>query len=118
MATVVALLPDLLFGSKVAAMLSDAGHDVVTCTQEDQVRGQADRADVLVVDLTTDLVDGVMLVDSMRSGGELPGVPVLGYYRHTDTDTREQAETAGFSLVVPRSRMAREAAELVAGLAG
>ena len=41
---------------------------------------------------------------------------VLGYYSHVEPGVRELAEGDGFDLVVPRSRMAREGAELVAGL--
>jgi len=116
-ATVVALVPDLLFGSRVVAMLEQAGHDVVLCAQEDDAWGQADRADVLVVDLTSDAVDGATLVDSMRSAGELRETPTLGFYSHVEAGTRARAEEVGFDLVVPRSRMAREGAALVDGLA-
>ena len=38
----------------------------------------------------------------------------LGFYSHVDVATRERAERAGFEVVVPRSRMAREGVELVA----
>ena len=41
------------------------------------------------------------------------GQPRLGFYSHVDVDTRRRAEEAGFDLVVPRSRMAREMPELV-----
>jgi CheY-like chemotaxis protein len=117
MASVVALLPDLLFGSKVVAMLEAAGHDVTMTAQEDEARTEAEFADVFVVDLTSDAVDGIMLVDSMASGGELRGHRTLGFYRHTEADVPERAREAGFDLVVPRSRMAREGAELVERLA-
>ena len=40
----------------------------------------------------------------------------LAFYSHVDAAVRERAEEAGFDLVVPRSRMAREGAELVARL--
>ena len=43
-------------------------------------------------------------------------VPKLGFYSHTDVETRQKAERLGFDLVVPRSRMAREAAALVESL--
>lgn len=118
MACVVALVPDLLFGSKVVAMLEAAGHEVVLCAQEDDAWGQADRADVLVVDLTSDAVDGATLVDSMRSAGELRGTRTLAFYSHVDAAARERAEEVGFDVVVPRSRMAREGAALVGQLAG
>ena len=116
MASVVALLPDLLFGSKVVAMLEAAGHDVTMTAQEDEARTEAEFADVLVVDLTSDAIDGIMLVDSMSAGGELRGHRTLGFYRHTEADLPERARQAGFDLVVPRSRMAREGAELVGQL--
>ena len=99
-------------------MLESAGQRVVLCAQEHEAWGQADRADVLLVDLTSDAVDGVTLVDSMRSAGELRGVRTLGFYSHVDAATRERAEEVGFDLVVPRSRMAREGGQLVAGLVG
>jgi hypothetical protein len=50
--------------------------------------------------------------------GAPAGTPRLGFYSHVDVDTRRRAEEAGFDLVVPRSRMAREMPELVARLLG
>lgn len=118
MARVVALVPDLMFGSRVLSMLEAAGHEVTLTGQEDEARAEIEFADVLVVDLTTDEVDGIVLVDSMASGGELTGHRTLGFYSHVETEVRERAQEAGFDLVVPRSRMAREGAELVTRLGG
>jgi CheY-like chemotaxis protein len=115
-ARVVALIPDLMFGSRVVEMLEGAGHEVTLTAQEDEARIEAEFADVLVVDLTTDAVDGITLVDSMAAGGELHGKRALAFYSHVEADVRDRAERAGFDLVVPRSRMNREGAELVAGL--
>ena len=39
-------------------------------------------------------------------------------YSHVDADVRTRAIAAGFDLVVPRSRMAREGSALVDRLAG
>ena len=116
MARVVALVPDLMFGSRVLEMLEGAGHEVTLTGQEDEARIEAEFADVLVVDLTTDAVDGLMLVDSMAAGGELHGRRTLGFYSHVEADVPDRAQRAGFDLVVPRSRMNREGTELVAGL--
>ncbi|MDP9399948.1 MAG: hypothetical protein M3P39_03150 [Actinomycetota bacterium] len=113
MARVTALVPDLLFGSKVQAMLEDAGHEVELASSEPETWDQIAGTDVLVVDLTTDDVDAAVMVDTLRTGGELHGVRTLGFYSHVDQDTRRRAEEAGFDLVVPRSRMAREGAALV-----
>jgi CheY-like chemotaxis protein len=113
-ARVVALVPDLLFGSKVVSMLEAAGHEVTLTGYEDEARGEIEFADVLVVDLTTDAIDGIMLVDSMAAGGELRGKRIVGFYSHVEGEVRRRAEAAGFDLVVPRSRFAREGAELLA----
>jgi hypothetical protein len=43
-------------------------------------------------------------------------VKVLAFYSHVEADVRAQAEQAGFDLVIPRSRMAREGAALVGRL--
>lgn len=117
MARIAVLVPDLLFGSKVLSMLGQAGHDVTTCPLGPQAAASAAGADVLVVDLTTDEVDGAELLDGLRARAARPP-RTLAFYSHVDVDTRRRAEEAGFDLIVPRSRMAREGAELVAGLAG
>lgn len=104
MARVLAFIPDLLFGSAVMSSLQAAGHQV-------QLRSDlADAADaeLLIVDLTADSEQRIEQVRLQRA----PGTPVLGFYSHVETDVRARAERAGFDLVVPRSRMAREGAAL------
>jgi DNA-binding NarL/FixJ family response regulator len=124
MARVVALVPDLLFGSQVQGMLA-ADHEVELVGDEHRVRdllgdAAAPAVAVLVVDLTiaTDVLDGPALVQALAGEGALARTRTLGFYAHVDVSARERAEQAGFDLVVPRSRMAREGAALVASLAG
>lgn len=117
MARVVALIPDLLFGSKVQAALAGAGHAVQLIGDAAAARAAAPDADVLVVDLATGGIDGPALVESLRVAGELDATRTLAFYSHVDADTREHALDAGFDLVVPRSRMNREGADLVSRLA-
>ena len=110
MPRVVAVFDDLLLGSNVLGMLRAAGHDA------DLVGGadvHPDEAAVLIVDLAAGTFDGVAIVESLRAGGELGSTRTLGVYSHVDVDTRRRAEQAGFDLIVPRSRMAREGPALV-----
>ncbi len=116
MIRVLALIPDLLFGSKVKAQLESAGQEVELAQSETDVWDQIAGSDVLIVDLTTDDVDGGGLLDTLRSGGEAGNLKTLAFYSHVDAAVKKAAEEAGFDLVVPRSRMAREGAELVARL--
>ena len=101
MARILAIAPDLFFASKIDATLRAAGHEVTIASDAGDTP-----ADVLIVDLDA-------------AGPDVaapPGTPRLGFYSHVDVDTKRRAEEAGFDLVVPRSRMAREMPELVARL--
>lgn len=121
MARVLALVPDLLFGSRLQGALTVAGHELELLGDEAQLRERlADRerpAQVLIVDLTDGGLDGASIVASLRGARELGEVRTLGFYAHVDAAARERAEQAGFDLVVPRSRINREGAELVTRLA-
>lgn len=106
MARVVALVPDLMLASRVEATLIAAGHEVrLASAPGAEALGEAD---LIVADLGE--------VDPAIVTGE--GTPVLGFYAHTDVETRRRAEAAGVDLVVPRSRLAREMPELVERLIG
>jgi CheY-like chemotaxis protein len=116
MARVAALIGDLLFGSKVQAALQAAGHEVDLISSEVEAWDEVGGIDLLVVDLTSPDVDGVGLYETLASGGELHGVRSLGFFAHVQPEVRDRALAAGFDLVVPRSRMAREGAQLVDAL--
>jgi hypothetical protein len=121
MARVVALVPDLLFGSRVQGSLTAAGHRVELVADaglvRDRLRDLGEARGALVVDLTDEHLDGSSLVESLASEGALGGVGTLGFYSHVDGAARARAELAGFDLVVPRSRMAREGPALIDRLA-
>jgi CheY-like chemotaxis protein len=113
-ASVVAVFDDLLLGSNVLGMLRAAGHDARLTADADAVH--PDGAAVLIVDLASSGFDGLAAVERLRAAGELGETRTLGVYSHVDAETKRRAEAAGFDLVVPRSRMAREGAALVEGL--
>jgi CheY-like chemotaxis protein len=112
-ARVVAFVPDLLFGSNVAGALRAAGHDPVLVGDVDALRRELAHADALIVDLTSDAADRIEQVRLHRT----TDLPTLAFYSHVETEVRRRAQQAGFDLVVPRSRMAREGAALVQRLA-
>lgn len=95
MARVALRIPDLMLHSRVLEVLRQGGHEIVGADPE-----------VLVVD--------VMEVDAGSVAGAAPAL--LGVFAHTQPEVRERALAAGFDLVVPRSRMVREGAELVSRL--
>ena len=100
MARIAALVADLMLGSRVRTSLEASGHEV---EQDTQLPDELDGVDLVVADL-----DAV----PPESLGALE-LPVIGFYQHTDTETKKRADAAGLALAVPRSRMVRELPELV-----
>ncbi|HZU60977.1 MAG TPA: hypothetical protein VE983_08425 [Solirubrobacteraceae bacterium] len=106
---VVAYIPDLLFGSGVLSSLQAAGHEAVLVGDPSSLRREVPGAEVLVVDLTSDVPARLEVVqEHLRAGPR-----TLAFYSHVEHTVRTQALEAGFNQVVPRSRMAREGAGLV-----
>lgn len=101
MARVVSVVPDLMLSSRVGTSLQAAGHEVENDTA---VPAELDGVDLVVADL--DAVDPESLAGL--------GVPAIGFYQHTDVETKRQADEAGLAFAVPRSRMVRELPDLVA----
>jgi CheY-like chemotaxis protein len=116
MARVAALIPDLLFGSKVQAALQSAGHEVDLITGELEAWDEVGGIDLLVIDLTSPDVDGVELFETLATAGELHDVRTLGFFAHVEPGVRERALAAGVDQAVPRSRIAREGPALLEAL--
>src|SRR5688572_23773719 len=100
MARVVAVVSDLMLASRVTTSLRAAGHEV---EQEASIPKELDGVDLVVADLDA--------AEPERLGGL--GVPVIGFYQHTDSETKARADAAGLAIAIPRSRMVRELPELV-----
>jgi hypothetical protein len=96
-ARVAVVCPDLLFGSRVQGGVTAAGHELVA---------GGDGPDLVIADV--EAVDPADVEGSVR----------LGFYPHVQVEFKRRAEDAGFDMVVPRSRIARELPELIDRLAG
>jgi hypothetical protein len=105
MARIAALVTDLMLASRVRTSLEAAGHEV---EQEHDLPDELDGIDLVVADLDAVSPDRL---------GDL-GVPVIGFYSHTDAAMKQSADQAGLAYAVPRSRMVRELPELVEQVLG
>jgi len=106
-ARVAAVFDDLLLGSNVVGWLQAGGHEVTLAGAPEQV--DVGSAEVVVADLNA-------AFDALGLAGR--GPRTVGLYSHVDPETKRQAEAAGYDLVVPRSRFAREGVALVDRLLG
>jgi CheY-like chemotaxis protein len=114
MAHIVVLVIDGELGAELVAVAGAAGHDVDACASEAEVWNACEKpADLLIINASSDSVDGVTLVDSMLAGGELRGVRTLALYADADPATKARAQEVGFDIILPRSRMDAEGAQLV-----
>lgn len=93
----------------MVSALSAAGHEPVLASNEDSLRAALTHADALIVDLTFDVPQRIELVRSVRPAG----VKTLAFYSHVESDVRDMGREAGFDVVIPRSRMAREGASVL-----
>jgi hypothetical protein len=91
-ARIAVVVPDLLFGSRVQGGVEAAGHELVAADADPEL-----------------VIADVEAVDPADIGGPRR----LGFYPHVQPELKRRAEQAGFDMVVPRSRMARELPELV-----
>ena len=89
---------DLFFRGKIDAMLAASGHEVVA-----KPGGPA--PDLVIADVNRTDPDEVL--------ARFPGVPVLGFGRHTDPELLRAARRAGFAKVVARSVLSERLPELV-----
>lgn len=112
MARVVVFTDDLLFGSGVLGALQAAGHEAMLAADAAAAERELSAGELLIVDLTTDAPARIEATAALRR----PGLSVMAFYAHVETEVRAAAERAGFDLVVPRSRMAREGANLATRL--
>jgi nucleoside-diphosphate-sugar epimerase len=106
MGRVVALVPDLMFGSRVRELLEGAGHEVRLTAQVADAADAAPGADAIVVDLASGIGDAALKLAEADAF-------TLAVYSHVEADVRARAEAAGFDAVVPRSRFVREGAGLL-----
>jgi hypothetical protein len=92
MARVAVVVPDLLFGSRVQGGVEAAGHELVAVDAD---------PDLVIADVEE--VDPGTITCPRR----------LGFYPHVQPELKRRAFDAGFDIVVPRSRIARELPQLL-----
>lgn len=98
---VLAVVPDLYFATRIAATAKAAGVglDLVTPAQA-VARLAAPGASLVLLDLHQP--DPLALVSELKRVA--PGVPVVGFFSHVETELRQQALAAGADAVLPRSQ--------------
>ncbi len=114
MTTILALIRDLMFTSKIEEVARALGVEAkFTSSPKDLVNMvKADRPFLVALDLDDSQLNPLYAARALRS--DVVGKPiVLGFYSHVDDRLATEARGAGCDHVVPRSGFVKKLAELV-----
>ncbi|MEK6280921.1 MAG: response regulator [Acidobacteriota bacterium] len=75
-----------------------------------------ERPDIILMDLTLPVMDGITATEKIRATDGLNGVPVIAVTAHQETDFREGAKVAGFNAYVTKPIEISWLDELIKGL--
>lgn len=113
--TVLALVTDLLFQSKIEVAAHNVDVDVHVTRDPEQLLSLIGQARAVIVDLSVDATDAVELVQTIKQ--RQPEMMVVGFLPHVQTDRRKAALAAGADEVMPRSAFASRLPDLLTRLA-
>jgi CheY-like chemotaxis protein len=63
---------------------------------------ERERPDIILMDLSLPIMDGLAATEKIRATGDLKGVPIIAVTAHQETDFREGAKAAGFDAYVTK----------------
>jgi CheY-like chemotaxis protein len=94
---VLAVVDDLLFGSKLRAATKAAGHRIVFVRDRDEILpAMREHHPALVVfDLDRDLLDPIGAIREIRSAADLTHARVVGFASHVHEQRLQEARDAG-----------------------
>lgn len=112
---VLAVVPDLFFAAKIAAVARAAGVELAfAAPAEAPARCDAAPPDLVLLDLHAG-PDVPALIRALKAGGPSRAVPLLGFHSHVDLATRSAALEAGLDRALPRSAFVARLPALLAG---
>ena len=112
-ATIVIVVSDLMFQSRIEAAARALGHaTVIGDTAERAADALAASPALVVLDLHERAVEPAAIIRDAKAAG----ARVLAFGRHTEPQTLRAAREAGADTVVPRSQLVEELGALIASL--
>jgi hypothetical protein len=111
---VIAVIPDLLFATRVAETARATGTELQIVPLAELAERVVGRPpDRVVVDLTAP--QAAATIAALRSRADLADLTIVGFYPHVDDVLRRAARDAGATHVLPRSAFTTKLAEVLAG---
>ena len=115
--TVIAVVDDLFFASKIRGTAEQLGVAVKFARTADAVveAARRDQPSLIICDLHSQKVDPNELAKQLKADDQLRSIPLLGFFSHVQTELQRQAEQAGFDKVIPRSAFSAHLVQILKG---
>lgn len=115
---IIAAVDDIFFASKIRATAEHLGVEVQFARSLDAVIAAAHEKmpALIIVDLHAQKCDPFALAERLKSDAETRVVPLVGFFSHVQTALMQQAQTAGFDRVMPRSAFTNQLPEILQGV--
>ncbi|MGZ5482256.1 MAG: response regulator [Pyrinomonadaceae bacterium] len=117
MNTIIAIVDDLFFASKIRGTAEQVGTRVqFSRSIPDAVAKAREKAPALIIaDLNAGCCDVLELARALKSDDALTGVPLIGFFSHIQTELQQAAVAAGYDRVMPRSAFTKNLAAILSG---
>ena|SRR6266540_2307812 len=116
---IVAVLEDLFFTVKIADAAKRLGLEVVFVKTEKDALEQAKTLPmVMIVDLNSNGVEGIKLIQKIKSGADTKGVNLLAFVSHVQGELKQKAHDAGCNMVLARSAFSTNLPQILKRHAG
>ena len=114
--TVAIVVDDMFFTAKINSAAAECGRRTERIKSPEQLEGLvANPPALVIIDLNSDRMDPLKVIEYLKSSGELSKVPVVSFVSHVQTDLIRGAQAAGCDYVLPRSAFTQMLAQIVAG---
>lgn len=98
--------------------LEDLGYRIIEAENGEKAVeiARAERPDIILMDLSLPIMDGIMATEKIRASEGLGGLPIIAVTAHQETDFRTGAKAAGFDAYVTKPIDIEFLVELIKGL--
>src|SRR2546425_8543832 len=102
--TVLAVVGDLFFSSKITEAAKQAGVTLkYVTTEKDLLENAQSNPSLIIFDLNFDAVRPLDLIGKLKGNTALKHINLLGYLSHVQAELKMKAQEAGCDEVMPRS---------------
>lgn len=116
---IIALVDDLMFGSKIRAAADHAKTSVTFVRSRDALLPEllAARPSLVILDLDRDALDPIGAIRAIRGDSRVRSTRLVAFVRHTSAEAIARAREAGVDQVLARSAFFPALAGMLAGAA-